>query len=898
MNQSRMLYFVFAGIAFIASFVAYLITVAPTVPFWDGGEFIAASYILGIPHPPGSPLYILLGRLFSELPFGEVAWRVNMSSGLFSALTVVMVYLIVVKAVKIWRGTLDTLADQLAAHCGGLVGALMLAFSDTFWFNAVEAEVYALAMLIMTACTWLTFHWVERFDKPGSERYLLLIGYLAFLGIAVHMFTLLIAPAVFLCAIVTDRREIGTPLTAGLFAVMGLLMGSVVASIDPFFTAIPLTLIGLVALKGRVPWAWFLVGIIASLLLLAIGSAGAGGFNERPIAFGDFVITWGSLLFTFMLVSLALLLVSATSNTPTRYGWNFWASMLVLVTIGYSVNFYVPIRSSQQPAINENNPSNWKNFEGFLERKQYGQESMLVSMFNRKGSLSSQFGDGENIGFWRFFSRQYGSPDFPSWMFPLLLGLFGLMALWRYDKRLAIFMSAIILICSVGLILYMNFSDGSRGIQREVRERDYFFTPAFVYFSILMGLGVVQVLAQIKGWVSDLKLPAVPIISICAVLALAIPYTTYSSNYETHTREGNYIPYDYAYNILQSCDENGILFTNGDNDTFTLWFLQEVKGIRKDVRIVNLSLLNTNWYIHQLKDMEPKVPISLSSDQVERVSLQLWEEQQVDIAGLSWTVPPAGSLPDGRGYIRVQDLMILDILRANNWVRPIFFAVTVSTDNYVGLRDYFQMEGMVFRLTKNEARDQMDLARTHHNLWDVYQYRGIADSTVYKDPQTSNLLRNYSAAFQQMAILHYQAKDYQQAIDEMEKYRSLKITDGVWERSLLTQFYADAGQYETAEDMANELATNFETFDGYIILSDAQRRKGADFTDQAIETLERGVTQHSSYAKGYEQLAKLYFSSNDTAGAIRSLERWQQVAPADSMVGQTLRDLQAVWDQN
>jgi len=894
MSQFRLMRIVFAGLAFLISFIVYLITVAPTVPFWDGGEFIATSYILGIPHPPGSPLYILLGRLFAMLPIGEVAWRVNMSSGLFSALTVMMVYLIVVKTVSMWRDEPESLGEMLVVHCGALTGSLMLAFSDTFWFNAVEAEVYALSMLIMSVCTWLTIHWVERHDNVGSERYLLLIGYLAFLGIAVHMFTLLIAPAVFLCAITTDRKEISLPV-AGLFAIMGLIMGSIVASVDPFFTAIPLTLIGLLMFKGQVPWPWFLGGLVLSLLLLAIGSEGGGGFNENPIAIGAFEISLGSMLFIMVLVCLALLLVSATVG-QTRYTWNFWAAMLVLIAIGYSVNFYVPIRSGQQPAINENNPSNWKNFEGFLERKQYGQESMMVSMFNRKGSLSSQFGDGENIGFWRFFSRQYGSPEFPAWLFPLLLGLLGLMALWKYDKRLALFMTAMILICSVGLILYMNFSDGTRGVQREVRERDYFFTPAFVFFSMLMGMGVVQVLDQIKEWLKKVGAPVMPILSAGAILSLAVPVATYGYNYPTHTREGNYIPYDYAYNILQSCDENGILFTNGDNDTFTLWFLQEVEGIRKDVRIVNLSLLNTSWYIRQLKNMEPKVQISLSEEQIDRISLQLWEDKQVEIAGLSWTVPKAGVLPDGRGYIRVQDLMILDIIRMNGWKRPVFFAVTVSPDNYVGLREYFQMEGMVFRLTETRGREKMDLARTHKNLWDVYQYRGIADSTVYKDRQTTNLLRNYSAAFQQLAILHYQAKNYDEAIKEMEQYRSLKITDGAWERSLLTQFYADAGQYDKAEELAGDLAENFGTFDGYIILSDAQRRKG-DNDKVAIETLERGVEQYSGYSKGFEQLAKVYFSSNDTAGAIRSLERWQEVAPSDSMVRQTLRDLKTIWEK-
>ena len=889
MTQSRVFHIVFASIAFLVSFAVYVKTVAPTVPFWDGGEFIAASYILGVPHPPGSPLYILIGRLFSLFPLGEVAWRVNLSSSFFSALTVMFVYFVIVKAVTMWRGTPSSLADALVVHCSGLTGALLLAFSDTFWFSAVEAEVYALSMLIMMVCTWLTFTWIERHELPGSERYLFIIAYLSFLGIAVHMFTFLIAPAVFLCAILTDRKEIGTPKMAVLFAVMGAIMGSVVTSIDPFFVAVPMTILGLWMFKGQIPWPWFLVPIVFALLMLFIGVEGAGGFNGDPLAIGEFEITYATLMVSIIMVSLALLMVSATSNDSTRYRWNFWAVILALVALGYSVNFYVPIRSSQQPAINENDPSNWKNFEGFLERKQYGQESMAVSMFNRKGSWSSQFGNGEHMGFWRFFSRQYGSSEFPMWLFPVLLGAMGLIAQWRYERRSALYLSAILLISSVGLILYMNFSDGSRGIQREVRERDYFFTPAFVFFSVIMGIGIVQLIDQIKIWLREFRLPEMPFVSVGAILALAIPIVPLSYHYPSHTREGNYMPHDYGYNILMSCDENAILFTNGDNDTFTLWFLQEVEGIRKDVRVVNLSLLNTEWYIKQLKHMEPRVPISLSDEIIDRMGLQLWEDKKVDIAGLSWTVPKAGDLPDGRGYIRVQDLMILHILQTNNWKQPVFFAVTVSPNNYVGLRGHFQMEGMVFRVVKTTGRDQMDMDRTHHNLWDVYQYRGVADSTVYKDPQTSNLLRNYSAAFQQLAILRFQKGQIDEAIKEMEKYRSLKISDGMLEKSIMLQFYAEGEAFEKAETFAGKLANEEKTFDGYIILSDAYRRRKRD--EEAVATLERGLEKYPEFPKGYEQLAKVYFAQDDTNSVIRTMERWYQISPNDTVVQQTLMEL-------
>lgn len=892
MMQTRFLHILFACISGLAAFGVYVKTLAPTVPFWDGGEFIAASYILGIPHPPGSPLYILFGRLFSLLPFGpEVAWRVNLSSALFSALAVVFVYLIVVKAVALWRGKPRTLADAFTVYTGGLVGALMLAFSDTYWFSSVEAEVYTLSMLFIMVCTWLLLHWIERHEAPGSERYLFLIAYLTFLGIAVHMFTLLIAPAVFLCAIYTDRQEIGTPKMIALFAVMGVIMGSVVASIDPFFAGVMLTISGLVLFKDRIPWAWYLVPVAGAFLIYLGGVEDAGGYNTTPIEMGSFAISVGTLMVTLILVGVALALVSATAQEPTRYRWKFWAVLLTLIAVGYSVNFYVPLRAAQQPAINENDPSNWKNFEGFLERKQYGQESMLVSMFARKGSWSSQFGNGENIGFWRFFSRQYSAPSFPNWLFPVLLGLLGISGQWRREKRSALYLTVMTLICSVGLVLYMNFSDGTRGVQMEVRERDYFFMPAFVFFSILIGLGVIEVLDHVRLWIKQYSLPGIPVMTASTAIAIVLPVIPLTHHYPTHTREGNYIPYDYGYNILQSCDKNAILFTNGDNDTFTLWFLQEVEGIRRDVRVVNLSLLNTNWYIKQLKHQEPKVPISLSDETIDRMGLQLWEDREVEIAGLSWVVPKAGALPDGRGYIRIQDLMILHILQTNNWQRPMYFAVTVSPDNKIGLDDHLRMEGMVFRIVKEAGQNQMDLARTHHNLWNVYQYRGIADPAVYKDDQTRNLLRNYSAAFQQLAYLLYREGRVEEAIQELEKYRTLKISDGIWERSLLAQFYAEVGRFDKAEEMAGSLIAQDSTFgDGYILLSDLYRRQ--DKLDEAIAVVERGIAQDSGYRRFYEQLALLHSERADTARVVETLERLLEIAPGDSIIRKTVQQLQ------
>ena len=884
--------------AFIASLAVYTRTIAPTVPFWDGGEFIAASYILGIPHPPGSPLYILIGRLFTLLPdMGlGIAWLVNFSSCLFSALTVTAVYLVIVKAVTLNRDRNGfSLHESLVVCCSALTGALLLAFSDTFWFNAVEAEVYALSMLIMMGCTWLILHWIEKHEQNGSERYLFLVVYLAFLGIAVHMFTMLVLPAALLCVVFTDRAIRWNLKLILLCGVMGLILFSVVASIYVFFLAVPLAIAGLLLTRGRLPWGFPALAFVFSVAMLFFGLEEIGSYNGLPlIVIGGFEATWGTVMFSVALVSLALALVSATAYSPGRYKWPFWLIVLCVAVLGYSVNFYVPIRAAQQPVINENDPSNWKNFEGFLERKQYGQESMIESMFNRKGSWSSQLGNGENMGFWRFFSRQFNAPGFPYWLLPVLLVALGIIAQVERDRRSILFLGGMLLTCSIGLILYMNFSDGSRGIQREVRIRDYFYTPAFVYAAVLMGIGVRALLGQIATWLERLRLPAERSTAGIAVLTIALPLVPFTYHYESHSREGNYIAYDYAYNMLQSCDENGLIFTNGDNDTFTLWFLQEVEGIRKDVRVINLSLLNTDWYIKQLKYQEPRVPITLPDETIEALTIQGWDDREVEIAGLTWTVPKAGTFGDDIGYLRVQDLMILHILEQNDWGRPVFFAVTVSPENDVGLDDYLQLEGMVWRVVQDPNPDLMDLERTRHNLWNVYQYRGIADPEVYKNPQIRILLRNYTVSYHQLALSQWKRGELDQAIETIEKYLEYNITNGAFERLMLIQFNADKGVFADVEPLAVELAGEYKTFDGYTALAQAMRKQGR--IEEAIALLERGVEAFPESTSGYDQLVSLYYQREDTDRMLETLKRWRAIAPGDSIVQAMIEELEEAGD--
>ncbi|MFQ6093501.1 MAG: protein O-mannosyl-transferase family, partial [bacterium] len=705
-----------ALILFLVAAATYLRTVSPTVPFWDCGEFIATSHIMGVPHPPGAPLFILVGRLFILLlPFiHEVALRVNLISVFSCALAVAFFYLCAIRIVSLWLRPIDTLEKRIILYTGGIVGALFMTFSATYWFNAAEAEVYGLAMFLTCFVCWLILVWAERYKERDSDRFLFLIVYLLFLGITNHMTVFLIGPPVFLYVLLIDREK----LYDWKFWALGILLSSVVFSIVAFF---------------------ILSGVILALTLLVI----------------------------------------LMSPQQANFNWRYLGLAFLIALVGYSTYLYIPIRAKLAPAINENNPDNWERYKMFMERKQYGQESMVTRMFHRRGSWANQFGAHRRMGFWYFFRGQYMEKEF--WFLPVLLGLFGMVHHWKRERKTAIFTLSFFLTASLLLLIYINFSDGTRGDHLEVRDRDYFYTQAYAFYPLWLGIGAAGILEWLR---SRLKAKA-RALSGGAALLVAFAFVPFFHNFHEHDRTGNYIAHDYAYNILISCDPDAILFTNGDNDTFPLWFLQEVKNIRKDVRVVNLSLLNTPWYIKQLRDYEPKAPINLSNDYIDNKltmtsSQRLFMDstgapiasKKVELAGLSWDLKPSRDVTyRGKkyGYLTVQDMMVMRIIEQNNWERPIYFAVTVSPENKINLDKYLRMEGLVLRLVREEGMQQLDPDRSHHNLWDLYLYRGVNDPKVYKDDQTMKLLSNYQASYVYLAQIYMQQGKNEAAVRELER---------------------------------------------------------------------------------------------------------------------------------
>lgn len=769
----------------LASLAMYLRTLADTVSFWDCGEFIACSYTLGIPHPPGAPFYLLLGRLFSLLPLsGDIAVRVNIVSALSSALTVMLTYLIIVLLVKQWRGEAKSTEDIFILTVSGVLGSLAFAFTDTFWFNGVEAEVYAISMLFTAAMVWLILVWLEKSDEPFADRYLLIIAYLVGLAIGVHLLMILALPAIGLIVYYRLLDKKGQKINIVNLLIYGLIIGVLFAAVYP-------------GVVKYVPQLAAKAGLWSLLVLfLAVGG----------------VIYW------------------AVTSERRYLSLAFMALMLVLV--GYSTYAMIYIRSGLNPEIDENDPENTVQMEKYLNREQYGDwgwlprrfpglpmewqfkqeypgRSYTTFNFNKQMDfmweyqikkmyfryLAWQFvGKGNTIGADGFIVENFSTRGL--FALPFLIGLIGMIHHFRKHHRHAFSVLALFVLTGVAIVLYLNQEDP------QPRERDYVFVGSFFAFALWIGIGVSAIFEQLQEAFSGQK-QRLRIVGLAATLALIIvlPVNLIAHNFNDHDRRGNKVAYDYSYNILQSCEPNSILFTNGDNDTFPLWYLQFVEGIRKDVRVVNLSLLNTPWYIKQLKSQEPKVPISLKDEEIDMLELIPWEKRTVRIPvrkdihdfalqelGLTHeTISMDDKAPEEvvlevaptlfDRALRVQDFMILNIIYANNWKKPINFAVTVSDDNKVNTDDYLRMDGLTFKLIPLKGQ-YVARERLQHNLFEVFKFRNLDNPDVYYDDNVIGLLQNYRAAFLRLAQTYLRDQKHEQALqtlDRMEKVLPEKV---------------------------------------------------------------------------------------------------------------------------
>ena len=725
-----------AFVVFAIVLAAYIETMPLTTPFWDAGEFIATSYILGIPHPPGTPLYVLLGRVSSLFPFANVATRINFLSVLSSALAVLFTFLVTVRLAK-----MSFKVQGWKAWLAGIVAGFFMAFSNTFWENGTEAEVYSLSSFVMVLTLWMSFRWWDSVGKDHSDRMLLAIAYILSLCVGIHLGTLLVAPGILILILLVDWRTIT---------------------------------------KSR------LITTVCALFIL-----------------------------------------------------------------GISVHLYLLIRSRLHPAINEDDPTTWHDLWLVLKRDQYKPGSIFV----RRADFSFQV-----AMFWRYFSSQFtmwgGKLETLGRYLPILLGVVGAYFHAVGNKKTFAVLLTLILILSLGLIIYLNFTD------HEVRERDYFYVGSYHFFAIWIGIGatglILKLLKATKEYVKHQAL-SVAALSCLFILAAVLPYFYF---HYYHDRSKDRIARHFAYNMLMPLEKNAIIFTNGDNDTFPLWYIQEVEGIRKDVRVANLSLLRTPWYVKQLRDYEPKVPITLNDNQIDGLV------PYRDSAGKIW---------------QTNEIMVHHIIEANNWEKPLYLAVTVP--DQMSLDRQLDLEGLVFRITPEAVGLRLNEAKMTRDLNEIFNWEGILkpdgtrDDSFHKDENESKLIQNYAAAYFTLAYWYRQTGRMDLAVKEMEKSREVSSIFVDAARAL-GQFYIENGQVDKAErhylSLINEYPADAEMRYWLGRVHFVMRKM-----DQAIQDYRRAIELDPGFRPAYMGLADLYTTVGKPEERNAVLSAWLQIQPGD-----------------
>ncbi|MBX2992159.1 MAG: DUF2723 domain-containing protein [Bacteroidetes bacterium] len=873
---------IIGALAFLVPMVMYAFTIAPTVVFWDVGEFIAAAYMMQVPHPPGAPLFLILTRVGMMFPIAEdLAVRAHLLSACLSALAIMFAYLFMVRVIIKIRGSAETLADKITTYGTSFIGAMTLAFTTTYWDNSIEAEVYGASMFFLTTILWLVMRWLERANNEGNEKYILLIAYLIGLSLGVHLLALLaIFPVLMIIYFQRYEYSLNSFIKFGAVAVA------------VFFVVYP----------GIVKW---MPGMMD------------GEFQGQRSAVWEF-LPWLLLGGSMYGIYYSYVHKKKTLHIALLSG--------VMIFFGYTTYTSVIIRANENPPMNENDPSNLARLTSYLGREQYGDAPFVKRRYSQEpqhqGIYTNYTSDMDfliryqlNHMFFRYMGWNFvgsagdyqdaGVAAKDTFAIPLLIGLFGFYYHFRRDWKMGLTLLAAFIILGPILALYQNQQEP------QPRERDYFYVGAYYIFSVWIAIGLVGIIDTLRR---KIPISATAIAAASVILFLgAIPANLIRVNFESHDRRGDYVAWDYSYNILQTCEPDAILFTNGDNDTFPLWYLQDVEGIRRDVRIVNLSLVNTPWYIQQMKNKpyytEAKaVPISLSDRQIEAIQPIQFEARAMSLpvsadvysrfgvtdtawvnkGRIEFTMRP--TLRFGEvSAIRVQDILVQDIIMTNKWERPVYFAVTCSPDSKIGLDEYLWFNGLAWRLEPHKIPSQdagINPEILETNLFNEpegfskthqygYKFRGINDPNVYYNENTTRLMINYRSAFIRMALYHGNVTNNPEkalaALDRMEYLvpRS-KIPMG-WELSSdVAAFYLRLGRAETYEKMIS------------------------DIEPELLRAIDRGEYNMSSYYNPFRVLLEIYENRREYAKAIDILNRLQAMFPGDPNISQRITALQAL----
>ncbi len=991
----KLLHRLFGAGVFLFTLIVFWNTVQPSVSFWDCGEFIAAGYYLQVPHPPGAPFFLILGNILSKIPFFEnIGFKVNLISVFSSALTALFLYLVAVKLINIFKGKKpETFLDAIATYTASAIGALSLAFSDTFWFNGAEAEVYAFSTLLVALITYLIIRWHERADNKDSEKYILAIAYLVGLSTGVHLMSVLtIVPIVmviffrkYLDDEVALKRTGYILLThAGIILLLAIVWwagetGTTPPSSDQyqdFDSKFKLMAFGISAIIMGIYWrkvfnknSYYLPIIIGGIALFATYPGVVKYLPAFMSTIGKDNITVEIIVFVVILALLGYFVhYSVKNNKPTLH-MIFMSAIFILM--GFTTFSMVIIRANQNPPMNENEPDTFPKLEQYLNREQYGdfpifkrrfssephQQGIYTNyssdldffyryqmnhmmtrywLWNYAGREGWVQDDGANIApfnsigniFGKLFAVNFEGKFADSLMgIPFLFGLFGIFYHFKRDWKMASIFMVMFILMGYLTAFYQNQQ------QPQPRERDYFYVGAFFVFSIWIAIGVRGLVDLLQQKIKKQSYGSAAVFGVLIFTFILIPIKMLSANYFTHDRSRNWVPWDYSYNILQSTPPNGILFTNGDNDTFPLWYLQDVEGVRRDVKIVNLSLLNTDWYVRQLKNNDPygvgTVKIRIPDSRINPTDLRpvQWSTKDITIptpkvsipeqlpenienpkiyykeqfdkivkkyaikdtsvlaAGqMTWKMPNTLTFGDIKA-IRVQDIITREIVEANNWERPISFAVTCSDDSKIGLQDYLKMEGMTFRLVPEKRKpgsefinEEVVKAQLEGNTVPSksyepgFRFTGLNDPTIFFDDNHIRMVQNYRNAFMRLAVYYRSIGDNQNLIatlDAMNEKLPYKVLD--MENGLL---YEVANLYLYAGDK--------QKFDE--ISADVEARAWAD--------LENNPSDVQSYYNPYRLLIEIYESKEQYDKLLDIWKRLETMFPNDPTVKSNIEKYQ------
>ncbi|MCK4538064.1 MAG: DUF2723 domain-containing protein [Candidatus Krumholzibacteria bacterium] len=827
---------------FLTSLIVYLMTMAVTVSFWDAGEFIAASYSLGIPHSPGTPLYVLVGRVFCLLPVAmSAAQKVNLLSTVSAALGVLMAYLIMANVVRMMFGAGRTAAGRFIRLAGPVIGSFYLMFSSTYWTNASESEVYALSTFVMGFCCVLVLRWLknpsgevddltrsritesatpqevkvilgreEEKRKRHSTSLILLIVYLLSLGIGFHLGTVMVYGGIFFMILMVREK------TFSNFELIVFTFGFAVIVADmTLHKQSNLTIIGLVILAILVMWT--------------------------VMSKGKFALV-ASLLFF----------------------------------LGISVHLFLLIRSHMNPELDMVDPETWRALYAHLRREQYPP----MNVFVRKASPLWQTGQ-----FLRYFVDQFrilgdvkaGPLNIGalSVFIPTALGLYGIGVNFLRERKTWVLNFTNLAVHTIGMIILLNFSD------HEPRERDYFYGPGFYFFSLFIGIGASSMLMMLAGHLRESGKKIARVVIPVGVILIVFSILPARVHWFSHDRSDNWLARDYAYNMLTGCEPDAILITNGDNDTYPLWYIQTVEGYRRDVKVVNRMLLNTAWYVKQLRDHEPPVPIELTDIEIER----LRPVRDSRDGSIIWT------------YTRVLD----HIVRTTNWKRPIYFGVTVPKEVWEVYADYLEMQGMVRRLVARKGRYMVNDFQMARNMRDIFEYRGVlnedgtADTSLFKSLDVTTMYQNYSVATMQLAFNKGRKNEYPEAIEWAEMSFAISPTFD-WGRKELGIYYMHNRQYDKAiEYFKSEQVRDPDNCDFHLGVAAVYEAMGD--LDSALDALARSsdemIACRDIFTHGFNIAARL----GRRARAKEFVKKWLDLHPEDREMANFYADIDRILDQ-